>query len=333
VPGFNYFTALRNDRPLSFVHFYVPYDLIATANPSACDYDYWHVVDRAQVPVFYDLYWWLQAAKAQNLIPLITLTSGGATADNAGNPLNDNQNSVYPTWAQYFCGGYYLIQTVEGWAGSGNTPYVTQWEAYNEPDSPQPVGCKTCANVPPATAANYFLEALQAESYLGRSDAVAAGAFNYADAGGGTGYDAQYMAGISPASSAPVWSDHPYDDITSLAATNNVGSFQSNLTSHGFPVSQIWATEAADWLTDPHYPNTNGNPTAQDTASQVFAGTLGRASAVNEVYWYELAGAAGFDSGLLDSTGSPRNSYCRLVSPYLPGACTTSGGPGNPWSS
>jgi hypothetical protein len=312
--------------------------------------DYSHALDRAGVPELYILYWWLQAAKADNLTPVIVLSQGVASQDNNGNSLPDANPGAYPDPStQYNCGMYYLINTVEAWAASGNpTPYVTEWEAYNEPDSAQGFNCGTsCPNVPPATAADYYLWALNDDSYNYRGDQIAAGAFNYADAAGSGPYVSQYIAELKHyVAGAPIWSIHPYDDITNGLVTDDPSSFNRAMANNGIGITQLWLTEAADWLDNPRYPSTDGSSYDQagDGAGFVYELTSA-APDVTQEDWYQFQATGNpgdgplWDSGMLDGNGQPRSSYCSILwiggGGANPGSCSYGNGPGSPsdnWS-
>ncbi|MGZ4230601.1 MAG: hypothetical protein ACXVVQ_04150 [Solirubrobacteraceae bacterium] len=170
-------------------------------------------------------------------------------------------------------------------------------------------------------------------------DEVAAGSFSFPS----TGYLTGYIGLLNNRGYHPgTWAVHDYGDPTASGwlgwpVATQLQAFETALGSQTQGISnQLWVTESGVLLTDrdrtytgfdsipcvsasPAVPSNtlgaciNGNETAQITSAEAFFNltTVTGGPPVTALYWYQFRGVAGaWDSGLLDSNGTPRAAYC-----------------------
>jgi hypothetical protein len=192
-----------------------------------------------------------------------------------------------------------------------------------------------------ARAACLWIEARNTiVQYTGHAgDEVAAGSFSFPS----TGYLTSYVGLLNNRGYHPgTWAVHDYGDPTASGwlgrpVATQLQAFETALGRQTQGISeQLWITESGVLLTDRDRkytgfasipcasaspavpPNTlgaciNGNETAQITGAQAFFDLTAVTGGppVTALYWFQFRGVAGaWDSGLLDTNGTPRAAYC-----------------------
>src|SRR5581483_6482346 len=118
------------------------------------------------------------------------------TDNAAGNGTGPDPNTTYPTATEYGCAFKGLVTQLQAWAAQNSLQAPTEFEIYNEPDSPGPAGapdlghaveCTSEQGLHPAPADNapwgssqcgaLFYQAAVNQSLNGIT--LVAGAFNY----------------------------------------------------------------------------------------------------------------------------------------------------------
>lgn len=333
--------ALKNGLSLRYVRFVIPWDAVDTLSASnQCVYNQnasgqFNEVDDYGNSDIADLIRFAGAAKNAGLTVVVSLTSGQGIGPPGGprEPYWPDANSADGNAStgdyQYECGFYGLASAMRGW-----TVPVSFWEVYNEPDNNQ---SDTGTAIPWNVAANYYVDAYVTDHYyLGYTDYLIAGAFNYADIDPQycCTYPIAYLVGVFdairtvgvPAPNA--FSGHPYDDPTASGATDsNVKSSTQNLinsvngiTGSSFSGTPVWLTETGVYLHDPHSDghgqtlghDVNGSAINQAYGAQGFHNLATFSPQVQAVFWYEFEtygdgsnhGGDSWDSALLGITNT-----------------------------
>ena len=139
--GFNLFTGLRQNLPLSYARFFISYDALAYWNGSACTWSP-AATNGVGVADFDTLAWEVQAAQADGLTPVVAFTNGTGTqvpnnpVPSVPDPSYGGPSGPYVAWTNagldYACGVQAIMRGI-GAQGLGTNP-VTDWEAWNEPN-------------------------------------------------------------------------------------------------------------------------------------------------------------------------------------------------------
>jgi hypothetical protein len=281
--GITYFTQLRNNLPVTYARFFVPYDAFQSWNGSQCAASpAWNQGNPQQGGVG-QTRWSILAAELQDaralspqLQPTIAITSGTGIG---GVPAYPDPTTTTGYW-DYYCGveGLMNLTSFEG------VP-VNQWEAWNEPDGaceynnpPQPgaqcpnntgtyaTGADCSGTSGGDKAAQLWSAADDVEIALKRSDLLAAGTFSHPSVGYFNDYYCELGQNLGRWPSR--WSFHAYNDVGSwVDGTADEGSanFDQNLYNkyHSAGVAQpyVWITEAAVDLTNHDTSFSNGSPT------------------------------------------------------------------------
>lgn len=163
--GSNQFTALRQDLPMGYARFLIPYDVLSYWTPSTGCTTSPAAANGLGVSDFDQLAWEVQAAQADGLTPVVAFTNGTGSAvpGNIVPPVPDlsyGGSAPYAAWTnagyEYECGVQAIMQSI-GLQGLGTNP-VKFWEAWNEPNgSPEFNGAlyNECGSVPDPCGGDY----------------------------------------------------------------------------------------------------------------------------------------------------------------------------------
>ena len=253
---------------------------------------------------------------------------------------------------EYRCGVQGILATLSRLPGDIQ-PHV--WEAFNEPDAlkifrsetgPQARSCAVSATPQPDGAAKAACDEVIASrvihGYAGHGgDTVIAGTFERPD----TRYLKVYAAQLTremPGGAFPrTWSVHDYVDVDRAydgLSSSELSGFDDALEHDtGGRATSLWITEAGTVLTSRTRTGDcpaagidvagtlgaclNGQPARQQASADEFFAlpTVADAVPITHLFWYEFTSAAWWDSGLVDTAGAPRVSYCAF---YGSGSCT-----------
>ncbi len=290
----------------------------------------------------------LPSPSTEHLEPYITLTADKEVKHRCENHLS---GCKYPSVSEFRAAFKRLFHDLVHGSHSKKLPAVTMWGSWNEPDTPAEalVSHAQRAAIFWQAAESVIAEG----KHPCRCKVVAGEFFHYLPAKGAHNYVEHYRAEIKTycgkcwngnhrlwlRDGIPhVWGFHDYEDIVVNKDHVDAEGFASFTRGIGKP--KIWIGEAAVELENEHTETelTRGCERPESTCSTEIRKeehllqrkaaedflTLHTAKAPNElsrferIYYYEYRGTLPgklkeFDSGLLNSDGIPRESYCVLA--------------------
>jgi hypothetical protein len=284
--GYTAFTALKNDLPITWAHFDIPYDSVLYYDTAtrACAFSPAFTTSTGRAVAAQEwltLYAELQDARTIGLTPVVVLTPGSGVPAPAVTQTGSSIPGSIPKFpvltnatdaSDYACG-------VEGLLGATSLTGVpvSQWEAWDEPDDACQYnnGQNPCnAKGPPCSgtsgagmAARLYVEAVAEDRALNRTDTFAAGTYSH----GSIGYFNDYFCTLQKyGTDPPVWSFHDWADVGSYPLVGGAPlayNFDRNLyqvyAASGWPQPTVWIDEASGNITDTATTLSNGKPVPQ----------------------------------------------------------------------
>lgn len=272
----------------------------------------------------------INAAHAAGLDPMISITSwlrpgtpNGGQPPNGYNPQVPNMDNQNDKLA-YACG-------IEGLLSKN---LADAYEVWNEPD---------------VSGVSYFDSTLFYSTFSKAQVAEGTHVTQVAGALGEptiqNGNYVHYVDALMASGGVPVFSFHPYDDVDNFGVSGSapaetekvIARINADARQQGIAAPSIWLTEAGVSMGGPAGTTPAPNPTQltlqnsrldQAEAAQGFL-KLGNAPGqafsgqIARVYYYELESGGNGDStnsGVLDSAGHARASYCVLANHETPAA-------------
>ena len=296
----------------------------------------------------------LTQARADGLTPLVTITGYPQLFDRPPGDVPMPDPTTIGGSSAFRCGLRGILGALSH-LPAPDQPHV--WEPLNEPETfpvfngsgaAPATECKVSARPEPDGPAKAACAQAVADRIIHATaghgaDTVIAGDFQHPYAS----YLAPFVSELQrqlPGHAFPAtWSVHAYHEVSegyTGARPTDVAGFDAALArdTHGRARS-LWITEAASVLTST-YPGggcpkagvdaartlgacLNGQPRRQAASVSVFFALphVAHAVPITHLFWYQLIGGAGWDSGLLDAAGAPRPVFCTF---FGSGHCTGS---------
>jgi hypothetical protein len=287
--GFTYFTALKNELPLTYVRFFVPYDAVEYWDTQTQSCTFSAALTTATTNRIAGQEWWtlyneIQDAEAIGLTPVVSLTAATGVQPPAGTQTGSSTGGLpqYPLVNTYNTDAYDYQCGVEGivQATQSNSVPVSNWEPWNEPDAAcqynnghqscnQTGGSCSGTSGADQAAGLYYNFYSSDYFYEGRhNDNILAGVFTHPS----VGYFNDYACYLNTKLYVPpIWSYHDYTDVGSYQAVGSAPlaySFDSNLWTFCHKSTacsaqpNVWITEAAADTTSSSTTFSNGASTS-----------------------------------------------------------------------
>lgn len=312
------FAAFKTGIGAKYARIFAPWDAADTYNPSTGQ------CVPSNNPAMANIDKAITAAQTAHLDPMISITSWNTSTGTPTNGYNpqvpnmDNQNDKLA----YACG-------IEGLLSKN---LADAYEVWNEPD---------------LSGVSYFDSTLFYSTF---SKAQVAEGTHVTQVAGALGEQTiqngnyvHYVDDLMASGGVPVFSFHPYDDVDNFGVSGSapaetekvMARINADARQQGIAPPSIWLTEAGVAMGEPSGGALAPNPTqltlqnsrldqakaAQgflqlgNAPGQAFAGQIAR------VYYYEFESGGNSDntnSGVLDSAGNKRASYCVLANHETP---------------